>query len=360
MRKQNRPILGLDLLRAAAAYLVMLFHYTVWNWRHNPDLISRWPPMYRAMSPFTSAGWVGVDIFFVISGYIITYSIADIGPLAFVRHRVTRLLPSALICASISAAVFLCTRYQPFPVVAWLWLRSVTFWPVQPWIDGSYWTLPVEISFYFLVFLCLSTRRSFLPWLMTLVGGVSTVWNAVIHSPHQHNLIFLLVHGCFFGLGVFLYETLHYGRTWPRILALAVCLPGCIAEVFHYHVVMSDIVWVAGMIFLVGSVLLNEQALRVTGPKGAAVVRTIGLMTYPLYLVHDQVGNILIEWLHTSAGVRYGWALAITMIVMTTLAVAIVRFAEPPLKRAILLLFPRPVGPNTATALPYAGPSRSA
>ena len=51
---------GLDLLRAAAIGMVLLFHYTVFF--THPDELPRWVPY----------GWTGVDLFFVLSGYLIS------------------------------------------------------------------------------------------------------------------------------------------------------------------------------------------------------------------------------------------------------------------------------------------------
>jgi peptidoglycan/LPS O-acetylase OafA/YrhL len=361
-KQRSKQILGLDLLRAAAAILVLLFHYTFWNWYHNPDLVSRWPASYRRMAPYTQAGWVGVDIFFVISGFIITYSIERIAPAEFIRHRITRLLPSALICSTLTAFSYLWLHTIPASIVAWLWIRSVTFWPFQPWIDGSYWTLPVEISFYFLVLLCLSTRRTYLPLVMALLGITSTVWNFVLHQPRHVNLVFLLVHGCFFAFGVFFYELTARGFTFPRLLMLAVCLPGCLAEVITGHGLVPAAFWSAGICFLIASVLLNDRALALAGPKGAAIIRKIGLLTYPLYLVHDQAGNALIQWLHTTLKLNYGLALVLTIAAMTTLALLIVEYGEPPVKRAILAVYPKRfyTPPRTARSIPHLERSQSA
>src|SRR5579875_3078231 len=153
----KRQIVGLDLLRAMAAVLVLCFHLGFWIWR---GVQVSHPPVPRAYAPFVplfSQGWVGVEIFFVISGFVIAYSTEGATPLRFLQHRLNRLVPAAVVCSTMTGLVML-LAYR-LSAVAVLWVRSVTFFPWGPWIDGSYWTLPIEVAFYALVLLNLMVHK---------------------------------------------------------------------------------------------------------------------------------------------------------------------------------------------------------
>ncbi|TIT70941.1 MAG: acyltransferase, partial [Mesorhizobium sp.] len=52
-------------------------------------------------------GWVGVQVFFVISGFVIAFSAENSTPLKFFEARVRRLAPAVWVCAPVSAIVLL-------------------------------------------------------------------------------------------------------------------------------------------------------------------------------------------------------------------------------------------------------------
>ncbi|WP_246707247.1 acyltransferase family protein [Mesorhizobium sp. NZP2077] len=68
---------GVDILRFLAAVLVMVYHYGFWVWAY-PDGISAQAtggvPPQPDIGAWVGSGWVGVEIFFVISGFVIAFS----------------------------------------------------------------------------------------------------------------------------------------------------------------------------------------------------------------------------------------------------------------------------------------------
>jgi peptidoglycan/LPS O-acetylase OafA/YrhL len=86
------PIHALTGLRAVAAVWVVLFHYR--------DDVLRLAPALRPLEPLLAAGYLGVDVFFVLSGFVLAYNYSgrlggwvprEVG--AFVRNRVARVWP---------------------------------------------------------------------------------------------------------------------------------------------------------------------------------------------------------------------------------------------------------------------------
>jgi peptidoglycan/LPS O-acetylase OafA/YrhL len=101
---------------------------------------------------YTYFGFVGVQIFFVISGFVIAFSSERATKFSFFVSRVVRLGPAVWICATITLFSTLMVGFAS-PTSEWyLYLRGIFFLPWGGYIDGSYWTLSIEISFYILVF----------------------------------------------------------------------------------------------------------------------------------------------------------------------------------------------------------------
>lgn len=164
---------GLDGIRAIAVIAVMLRHYTSpftpvlddagWGWK-----------TYTAIA---NLGWVGVDIFFVLSGYLIAKMLLNNpiqsldGYLKFVNRRVWRLIPAYLACLLVFSLIAL--MFTPNSKVLnnalslWTMTSNIqsAFIHRTALMDGHYnlvhfWSLAVEWHFYLLLPLLLWLFRS--------------------------------------------------------------------------------------------------------------------------------------------------------------------------------------------------------
>lgn len=154
-------------LRAVAVTLVLVYHI--------------WPE-------FLSGGYIGVDVFFVISGYLITgllireiESTGRISISRFYGRRIRRLLPAAsVVLITVIIASFLWLPVTRLEDTAWEVLASALYvenwllaaWSVDYLAEGSsaspvqhYWTLSVEEQFYIVW-----------PWLILFAGVIATRW----------------------------------------------------------------------------------------------------------------------------------------------------------------------------------------
>lgn len=170
------------------------------------------------------AGWVGVEMFFVISGFVIIGSAQGASPVEFVERRFARLYPAAIACALIDFAALRLSGDLAYDYglsvrsdVASL-LRSVLLL-MGPFQVSALWTIPIELAFYALVGLLLIGRRLY------RIGTVAILlacWSAVYLIPfvlHMYGLapvrtqslgygtlnMTLLRHGCFFSLGILIW-----------------------------------------------------------------------------------------------------------------------------------------------------------
>lgn len=354
----TRQIVGIDLLRFVAAVLVVVYHLGYWAWVNptaEPSLLARVNGAnfaYPDLAPVAWFGWIGVEIFFVISGFVIVFS-ASGSAWAFARSRLLRLVPAAWICAAIGATILGGLAVYPFASVASRLARSAVFWPVSPWVDGAYWTLGIEVAFYALVGVALAAgQRARLGAVLAVLGAISTAYwllDAVGAIPpgsimlHRIEQLLLLRHGCFFAVGGLLYLMLSGKASGRAPFAIGVALIGCILELvahnrdfaaidlahsFAHPAVVPVVAWLATVAFIVVAVRGNAWLARIV-PGGVA--RSIGLATYPLYLLHDDVGALTMR-IAARSSLAPGLALAAAVAASLVVAVVVARVAEPRLR----------------------------
>jgi peptidoglycan/LPS O-acetylase OafA/YrhL len=208
----EKHIYGLDAIRFLSAVFVSVFHFT---WRNSEA---------AAMMPF---GWIGVQIFFVISGVVIASSATDTTPKRFIMGRALRLYPAAWLAAALNAIVLILlpvSVYQSMgisvsPQIGAL-ARSLTLVGGTA-LASAYWTLPIEISFYAVIFIVLlvggRTRLKAIakvlvllsfPYLAALLLRQSHLinWPWLDLGYGMKNML-LVRHGPFFALGIFIWTT---------------------------------------------------------------------------------------------------------------------------------------------------------
>jgi peptidoglycan/LPS O-acetylase OafA/YrhL len=380
-KQGHKYIIALDAMRFLAASLVMVYHLGFLIWASEPyhPGLGGFPVDYEWLAPFAAPGWVGVQIFFVISGLVIIYSAEGATAFRFFRSRFLRLVPAVWICATITALVLFLYGGGPFSGVelAKAWLKSVTFYPLDGWIDGAYWTLSVEISFYTLVFAviaCGAFHR-----VEAVIGGVGLAsasfwflflalhrapveyggaWAAALDAAPHHRLIMLglLRHGCFFALGAFIRFSQRGGLTLGRAACLLVFISAGMVEIrnttygsnwqspFAVQPIVPIAIWLSFLAATVAGVhwndLLTEKSRRFGGS-----LREIGLATYPLYLVHQYVGYVAIDVLRRYVGDLGALMMALTGVVGLAFVVSL--WLEPILRNALKVSVDGLLAPRT-------------
>ena len=169
---------GLDTLRAAAILIVMLYHLRIQGL------------LPSALEPLARVGWIGVDLFFVLSGFLIgsqlLRSFVHSGTLSlkdFYARRAYRILPAYLAVLLLYAAVPL-WREAPGPSALWqyltfTWNLTLLGYPHDR-AFSHVWSLCVEEHFYLLLPLLLllllrkpSIARTTSVLLLIVLGGLA-------------------------------------------------------------------------------------------------------------------------------------------------------------------------------------------
>ena len=342
---RDERLICVDVLRCAAALLVVWFHLAYWSWAapSTAQLMSGGVLKFPEVAWSAACGWVGVHLFFVISGLVVMQTATGRTATIFARARFLRLFPTALICATIALLVAASVGVLPLKELLLRYARSVLFIPWGPWIDGVYWTLGVELAFYLVVAVALACK---LPperiELLLIAGGCAIVlmWSVGVSpyegvDPRTADLT-LMHHGQFFAVGCLLARVHRQG--WSPTLALVALLLGfgCVLEILHNPakaVVPAALVWIAGMLFLVVALHYEDTvAKRLHGWRRQ--IALAGVATYPLYLLHDVSGAALMRLLAYLEVPRF-FALAAAIVAAIAGSYAVVLFVEPRIRERI-------------------------
>ncbi len=268
----------LDPLRGAAALAVVLFHYS------GSILPSITPNL---LTPFFAEGKLGVQVFFVISGFVIPYSMFKGGYAlkqfpAFMWRRWKRIAPPAYLAALMMIAYHfasvLITGHpvagSDFPGLGWRPLiANLTFTPDYlgtTWYNFVYWTLTMEFEFYALIGICLplllNNRPAWSrPGMLLLLLALSFVGGPSLF-PYLHYFIL--------GLVVFLYKEVRL--TLGGFISMMLL---CIIVGLLHHQYLGTIVAAAAALLIVSGLKCNWK-----------IAAWGGTISYSLYITHAPVG----------------------------------------------------------------------
>jgi len=147
-------IIEFDILRGTATFLVVLYHYTT---RYNISIGHINQYMFNL-----SWGYVGVIIFFTLSGFLTFLNLHDKDTIfSFIYKRIIRLYPVywlSIIITTISMLFLLPDRVRSIPTILANFSMLQNFLGIDS-VDGVYWTLSYEILFYFFVGIILLLKQ---------------------------------------------------------------------------------------------------------------------------------------------------------------------------------------------------------
>ncbi|HEV2844590.1 MAG TPA: acyltransferase, partial [Thermoanaerobaculia bacterium] len=184
---------ALDGLRGLAILLVLLLHFTVYGGPPATEGIDKL--FYRA----AQAGWIGVDLFFVLSGFLITGILYDAKGgenyfRSFYARRVLRIFP--LYYGALAVFLLLVPALRPGSFWHWTYLSNVQIaregWPDSGAL-GHFWSLAVEEQFYLFwpVAVLLLARRSLMAACWVCLAG-SLLLRVGLHLADQETAAFVL------------------------------------------------------------------------------------------------------------------------------------------------------------------------
>ncbi|GHH12771.1 acyltransferase family protein [Streptomyces lanatus] len=340
---------ALDGLRLVAALMVCLYHFSGKNgqvaesWDQSPGV------MFPTLSQFSTYGSLGVQFFFVISGFVICMSSWGRSLGDFFRSRISRLYPAywVAIVMVTGAAVLLPVVVHPVRPDEFLVNLTMMQQPLGvPRVLGVCWTLWVELKFYVLFALFVIWKGVTYKRVVTfcILWTLASAFARVADNPLTDELV-MRDHAPFFIGGLALYLIHRFGSDlllWgivgmsfllgQRYSVMALWHPGAQGEFHRNPYVIQGIVFLA---FAAVAVV----ALGWTRWANWNWLTVAGALTYPFYLIHEHLGWFFIRVLHRGLGLGSYETLALSILSLLALAWLMHRFVEKPfgpkLKRAL-------------------------
>ncbi|WP_262387318.1 acyltransferase [Streptomyces sp. TRM49041] len=329
---------ALDGLRLIAALMVVLYHYIA--------LGSGWQTPSEALFPtafpFAAYGWLGVQLFFLISGFVICMSCWGRSLGEFFTSRVVRLYPAYwfAVLATTAVLVLVPGGYERRPWADVLINLTMLHEPlgVRP-VDPVYWTLYAELRFYLLFALVawrgLTYRRVLL---FCCLWGVAAL--AFTKFGGEALGQFLLPGHCwYFIAGMAFYLMYRFRPTallWGIVLVcFAASLPTARAT-WRASVRQLDKGMPFWPVLVVLALSFAVMALVATGRADWIRWRWLtvaGALTYPLYLLHQYIGWEILGYAETHADLSPYVLLGSLVGGLMLLAFLVHRLVEKPLSR---------------------------
>lgn len=312
----------LDYGRFFAAIIVLLFHYTfngiangkISSIEHIPGLIE-----------VTKYGFLGVELFFMISGYVIFFSAKNRSASQFAVARALRLYPLywfAVLFTAFFAFFWGGEKMAVYPAQIIANLTMVTPYLGYSYVDGVYWTLLCEIKFYLIVFVLLIFG------LQNKLNAIFTAWPLVMlvafllgkdeEFAYMGSVYYYFVAGALFAiikenpsirayLSLVVVYLLSVKFSIDRSITMNEAKGFAYSEIVVAVVVSAFYAW-----FLF---LGTKRGASLSLPKSAI----LGALTYPIYLIHAHFGYMFISRFATEGN-------KVFIYILTTLIVFVVAY----------------------------------
>lgn len=283
----------LDYARFVAVIGVVTFHYFL-NGIANGKISSI--TYIPSISEIAKYGYLGVEFFFMISGYVILFSAQNKTASEFAVARFVRLYPAfwfAVIFTSTFALFWGGEQMSVNPTQ--IAINFTMLAPVfgQNFVDGVYWVLPYELKFYLLVLIFLSLG------MQTKLKTIFFLWpfGLLLCKISGQHLPYLYGYYCYFAAGIIL-AIMKNNLTRKLAVALLTCLILCISfSIANTPPVVksknSDFV-----IALIITILFLFF-ICINSGKGSNLKlyasRVLGNLSYPIYLIHAHFGYMFIS-----------------------------------------------------------------
>lgn len=349
----------LDALRGIAIAWVAIFHFcSFWAPSGAGDPLLPYGDLL-AWVPFASVGYLGVTLFFMISGFVILMTLERTASLIdFAVRRSARIWPTLVLCGCLTWLIALAIGPEQFKASPAEFLLSIFAFPPQyigdltgqsdwGWLDGAYWSLWVEVRFYAMIGVCyyLLKSRWMTGWFafqgicaLLLLGFSFT--NLGVLDKIGSLLFYQDV--VYFSFGIIAFKV-YSERRFSTGMRVAFGLSALHALVLVLHLTggkpfSAEFVFGYASIFILFWAALWHEPFKNLLAWQPLV--QIGRASYSFYLLHQVIGLSIMYW---ASQMMPGWAVAAfvlpaVIILLLALSRAVFLNYEQPLNRKIVEL----------------------
>lgn len=325
MTLRNRNI---DGLRGMAAVLVVIFHMS----------------MGAAHFSF-GVGCTGVDLFFMISGYVMCMSMEKgTTTMQFAKNRFTRLYPTYWFCVTFTFILILASSTIMLPAFLVKYLANMTMFQYYLKIsdlDPPYWTLAVELVFYFYILAIIYFKKQKQSkliglWTMLAIGLFVMLDHLFPRSFILHKILIavpLIKYFPLFYAGMLFYDlrSNNHSKTIYLYLALALLFQVLLYPKYYYNRPFISFGPYTVMLSVYFVLFLLESTDRLPTCFSHKVAVETGRISYCLYLIHQYLSlSILLPFFKEQLHMHWLAAMGVTMAILWILAWIISKYIEVP------------------------------
>ncbi|MYT30746.1 MULTISPECIES: acyltransferase [unclassified Streptomyces] len=300
-RRTGNRLAVLDGLRLLAALMVVFYHYVALArpWGHKTDTI--FPTAHKV----AQYGWLGVEVFFLISGFVICMSVWGRTVGEFAVSRLTRLFPAYWVGILLTAVVV-----KMWPEVTSLhgWDTVITNLTMlqsgnnTPHVDPVYWTLFVELKFYLIMVVVMLFGVTYRNCLVLCGVWTAAAALAPVMGTPLLTAFAMPQYAPFFITGIAFYLMRRYRPN--AILWAIVILQLLLAQRYIDYRLATNLgkaaaevlpTWPARLLIIAAFAVVGAIALGVFDRIQWKWLTTAGALTYPLYVIHMNIGMTLIH-----------------------------------------------------------------
>lgn len=332
----------LDFYRFIAILMVMIYHYfTRWSIPHfSVDLYP-----YKGKYDHFLWGRLGVQFFYIISGFVISMTLEHSSSLVdFAKKRLLRLLPSMILISSITFIIFslfdtnfIFIDSHSFSnlLYSWTFLGKAMNTKGYSFIDGSYWSLWVEVQFYLLAGILFYVLKqinnlkafSFVLFIIALFFDLGKPFLYEVNQTFNLTLYFN-----FFVIGVLIKELFKSNNPWSKsswywhaMLAILLFLE-CLLFSDDRTTIAINILFISLFYFF----LYSSKKQWVPNNILFKYLVYLGEASYLSYLLHQNIGVLIINKLNYNGPFDYIVPILIIIIVFLSSAL-LYSYVEKPI-----------------------------
>ena len=337
----------LDGLRGIAILLVVLYHSFA-DWPRELPYHEQYADIF-----LFHFGKYGVQLFFIISGFVIAMTLEKCKSfLDFMFRRWLRLFPAMLIASFIiliSAPLF---TARPIGVPHYLDLISgFTF--IEPELfrlffvenkyilEGSFWTLFVEMKFYILagfLYFTIGSKKMITVLVAMFFSSIALEFASPHLSTVLSDQLYTLYHYLnwahygWFAAGTLFYQ--YYAskdmRYWYAALVVALIAARCLGGLQTKSMIYASII-----VFTFAFSMFNPSVQKILSNRFLVFV---GFISYPLYLVHENATISMINQIYDAYPTVPSYLLPVLpTVLVTVVAWIIAKYLEPQTRKYIKL-----------------------
>ncbi len=296
----------IDLLRFVAAFTVVIFHYA-FRGAAADDMTT---VSFDLLNPIARYGYLGFHLFFIISGFVIILSGYKKTASEFVISRMVRLYPAYWFSVTFTFLVILMMGAPRYHAEVLQYVANLTmlhgYFGVKS-IDGVYWTLMVELKFYFLVFLLiLSNQFKKLKYYLGVWAALSVILTKFNISYLSFFLFpewsyYFIAGACFYLIykeGAKPYYLILIFITYIMALYNASRGVAYMNSLYSCEFRLSIVAAIISLFYTVFFIVSTRGSSNVLKVLNNSRFMALGVLTYPLYLIHQNIGFIIFNYLN--------------------------------------------------------------